>query len=141
MAGLLLHEQRIPPGLDQVRDIGAAQRVEIQALIQAERVPVLAQPPVQRARPIRGPRSDGHSAADSPADGISGRASATHWSSTSGTHSHTVSTLRCFGGDPFIALPNRTWHTPYSPNSGACGFGPKSAVSSIAASVRRSPNP
>ena len=55
--------------------------------------------------------------------------------------SRTVSTLRRFGGDPFIALPNRTWHTPYSLNSGACGLGPKSATSSIAASVRRNPNP
>jgi len=62
--------------------------------------------------PIRGPRSDGHSAADATADGISGRASSIHWASTCGTHSHTVSTLRCLGGDPFIALPNRTWHTP-----------------------------
>ena len=42
MPGLLLHEQRIPAALDQVGDIRAAQRVEIQALIQAERVPVLA---------------------------------------------------------------------------------------------------
>ncbi len=62
--------------------------------------------------PIRWPRSDGHKAAESPAVPISGRASSIHWPSTPGSHGQTVSTLRRFGGDPFIALPNRTRHSP-----------------------------
>jgi len=62
--------------------------------------------------PIRSPRSDGHSAAESPAAGIIGRASPIHCSSTPGSHGQTVSTLRRFGGDPRLALPNRTRHSP-----------------------------
>jgi hypothetical protein len=70
---LLLHEQRVDPVLDQVRDVGVAQ-------------------------------------------------------------------ARRRGGDPRIALPYRTWHTPSPPSAGAAGFAVKSATSSIATTRRRSPN-
>lgn len=48
-------------------------------------------------------------------------------------------TVRCLGGDPFLALPNRTRTRPNSPNFGSCGLRPKSTVSSIRASLRRNP--
>ena len=51
MADLVLDEQRVPPVFDQVGDIGAAQRVEVQPGRQAERVAGLAEPLVQRADP------------------------------------------------------------------------------------------
>lgn len=51
-----------------------------------------------------------------------------------------VSTLRRLGGEPFFALPNRTWQRPYSPNSGPYGLRPKSAASNIRVSLRRNPN-
>jgi hypothetical protein len=59
--------------------------------------------------------------------------------SASAAHGITVATARRRGGLPRIAFPNRTWHTPGDPSSGAAGFGAKSATSSIAASRRRDP--
>ena len=64
-----------------------------------------------------------------------------YWASASAAHGITVATARRRGGLPRIALPNRTWHTPSPPSSGAAGLALKSATSSIAASRRRSPHP
>jgi hypothetical protein len=48
VAGLLLHEQRVPARLDQVSDVRAAQRVELQRRVQAQRVALGREPPVDR---------------------------------------------------------------------------------------------
>ena len=108
VADLLLDEQRVPAVLDQVGDVGAAQRVEVQARVQAEVVAVGGEPGVDPRSPIRAPRSDGHSAglpcvAEQRPDlgdplGPGPRP----------IQAQTVSTLRRFGGEPFIALPYRT---------------------------------
>ncbi len=47
MADLLLHEQRVEPVLDQMRHVGAAQRVQVQRLIEADLAPVAGEDPVQ----------------------------------------------------------------------------------------------
>ena len=113
MADLVLDEQRVPAVLEQVGDIGAAQRVEVQPGGQAEGVAGLGEPPVQRADPDPLARARTATTPPSPpAAGNSGRASSIHCSSTPGSHGQTVSTLRRFGGDPRLALPNRTRHRP-----------------------------
>ena len=51
---LLLDEQGVQAILDQVGDIGAAQRVEVQARVQAQRVTVGDEPRVQPLQPDPG---------------------------------------------------------------------------------------
>jgi hypothetical protein len=48
VAGLLLDEQRVPARLDQVSDVGAAQRMELQRRVQAQHVTLGREPPVDR---------------------------------------------------------------------------------------------
>ena len=113
MADLLLHEQRVPAVLDQVRDVGAAQRVEVQPGRQAERRRGRRRSGVDLGQPDpRSARSEGHSAAlASVLLGLaasSGRTVLVHSSRTSAVHGQTVNTLRRFGAEPFIALPWRT---------------------------------
>src|SRR5450759_365731 len=91
---------------------------------------------LSRWQPIRSPRSDGQAAGLSSVPNM-GRTSVNHSSRMSEVQSHTVSTLRRLGGEPFLALPNRTWQRPNSPNSAPCGLRPKSAASSILVSLRR----
>jgi len=50
VADLMLDEQRVP-AIEQVGDIRAAQRMQIQPGGQAERVPGFGEPPVQGAHP------------------------------------------------------------------------------------------
>ena len=57
------------------------------------------------------PRSEGH-VAGLPSVLNNGRTSVNHSSSTSGVRARTVSTLRCLGGEPFFAVPNRIRHSP-----------------------------
>ena len=140
MAGLVLDGQRVRPVLDEVGDIEAAQRMEVQPGGQPELVTV-GRTACSARDPDPLPRSDGHNAGEAVALANSGRASLIHCSSTPGSQGQTVSTPRRFGADPLPALPNRTRHRPNSPNSAACGLVPRSARSSIWASVRRSPNP
>jgi hypothetical protein len=56
---------------------------------------------------MRAARSEGHSATP-PGGASSGRKCEIHSCRTSGTHDHTVSTLRGFGAEPVVALPYRT---------------------------------
>jgi hypothetical protein len=61
VAGLLLDEQRVPAGLDQVGDVGPAQRVELQRRVHTQRVALGREPSVDRRQPdpgtaLRGPQ-------------------------------------------------------------------------------------
>lgn len=66
---LLLNEERIPSGLDQVRDVGTPKRMEVQARIQAQRIPVEREPGTELAQrdplgPLRGPQRPAVGAAE-----------------------------------------------------------------------------
>ena len=123
VADLFLDKTRIPAVLDQVGDIRPAQRVEVQAVVQAQGLAVGDEAGVE---PLA---ADPRSALGGPgrrvAVGAEQRADLGEpLTQMSGVQSHTVSTLRRLGGEPFMALPNRTRHRPNSPNSGAragCG--------------------
>ena len=50
MPDLLLYEQRVETVLDQMRDVRAPQRVEVQRGIQAQLAPIARERPVDRAQ-------------------------------------------------------------------------------------------
>ena len=60
-----------------------------------------------RVSPTRPPRSVGHSIWPRPR-ASAGRISVIHSSRHSAAQPNTLKTLRCFGAEPFIALPCRT---------------------------------
>ena len=113
MADLVLDEQRVPAVLDQVGDIGAAQRVEVQPRGQAERVPVGGEPAVQLLTPIRGAafgrpqRRRVRSGGQQRPDLVDPLVQHLGQPRPDGQH---AAPFRA--ASPSSALPYRTWHTP-----------------------------
>lgn len=139
MAELVLEEQRVGPVFGQVRGIAVAKAVHGQFSRE-----VGVGPPLGEAL-VNSPGRDTLAPLGEPQGRAPGRLPMERaylgqvLAEDPTAQGMTEATTRLRGGLPRMALPKRTWQVPKRPSSGAAGFGPKSATSSIAASRRRRP--
>ena len=123
--------------LEEMRDVGPAKGMDVQAGRITEFIDVVPETAVQVGLGNREPVGRGEDFKHGR--GQPRQSAPVQVSRTSGDQSKTVSTERLLGGDPRCALPYLTCRTPNSPNWGARRFREESTVCRCVTSLARSP--